>query len=68
MCMLKNGSGAQSASHFFLLIKISVHTSRPRLNSCRNTCSDECVTLNVEFCAGYAGVMICKQETTSSVE
>ena len=39
--------------------KISVQTSRPRLNSCRNTCSDECVTLNVEFCAGYAGVMIC---------
>ena len=58
MCIVKNGRGSHSDSHRFLLIKISAHTSRPRLNSFFKTCSVECVTLKVEFCAGYAGVMI----------
>ena len=56
--MEKNGTGSQRCGHFFAPSKILAHASRPFLNSSRNTPKLDRVTLKVEFCAGYAGVMI----------
>ena len=50
--------GSKRSSHVFLPSTISVQTSMPRLNSFSITSRVENVTLNVEFCWGYAGVMI----------
>lgn len=55
---MKKLSGSNKSAHEFFSMRIPLHMSRPRVNSLIMMSRVECVTLKVEFCWGYAGVII----------
>ena len=55
---VKKLSGSNKSAHSFFSSRMSLHISSPRLNSPIIMSLVECVTLKVEFCWGYAGVMM----------
>ena len=55
---VKKLSGSNKSAHPFFSSRMALHISSPRLNSPIIMSLVECVTLKVEFCWGYAGVMM----------
>ncbi len=55
---VKKLRGSKRSAHVFFIIRMLVQMSRPLLNSLMIMSRVERVTLKVEFCCGYAGVMM----------